>query len=52
VKAEREALLNHINKGHHFTMRTTDHIHNVPLVDTHDLVECDCRWLAWLRKTR
>lgn len=47
---ERQATLNHINKGHTLTPVSTDHLSNVPLTETHDLVQCSCGDRGWLPK--
>lgn len=46
----RNVNLNHLNRGHSLTPRSTAHIYNVPELETHDLLDCSCGDRFWLTK--
>lgn len=35
---------------HGWSVQTTDHIFNVPYLETHLLVKCGCSWYGWIER--
>ena len=36
------------HQAHEWSRESTDHIHNVPAVDTHALMRCPCGFAGWV----
>lgn len=39
------------HSAHDWASQNTDHIKNVNLIGSHDLMKCPCGWYGWVKKT-